>query len=649
MKRLKHSLAAKIIAFILLIVSIPISVFSALGFAFLEEEGFYNGTASSFYETSHCQSLTANHAIDVASLYASGYSNADFARLYMPETSNFAFELYDYEDSEVLLAASAISEQYFFYSEEIYTFETYIEDYRPEEASPSAEMQTDDIFIGENGGEESSLEPIEKTYLVKTFLRDPIQPGDNYYRNYKTFSTLISIQGSLLTLAICFAVFSVLLLFFCLSAAGHKKGVDGIYLRFIDRIPFDAFICIAIGIVVICVSAFLSIYGSYQTLAIIADVLLCLCIESICLYTLITFAVRVKAGKWWRNTLLYKLIKLLIKGLRTVPLIAKNLFIFAVAIFIEILLMYMASAYYYDSFLPIAFLVLFNLGVLAFLCYTALTFQQIKKGGQSLAKGNLDAKIDTRYMLWDLRQHAENLNAIGDGLSTAVDERMKSERLKTELITNVSHDIKTPLTSIVNYADLLSKEHLQGKSKEYIAVLQRQAERLRKLTEDLVEASKAATGNLAVTLSPTNLSELLLQSFGEYEEKLAAQNLELVMVQPEASIHLLTDGRLLWRIIDNLLNNACKYSVPGTRVYVDVAQQDECVIISFKNISSEKLNISAEELVERFVRGDNSRSTEGSGLGLNIATSLSELLGGKLSLLVDGDLFKATVTLPLSK
>jgi signal transduction histidine kinase len=231
-------------------------------------------------------------------------------------------------------------------------------------------------------------------------------------------------------------------------------------------------------------------------------------------------------------------------------------------------------------------------------------------------------------------------------MALAVDRQMKSERLKTELITNVSHDIKTPLTSIINYVDLLSRQELEGQSAEYLAVLDRQAKRLKKLTEDLVEASKASTGNLSVTLERTDVCELVRQAVGEYEERLEAGRLEVVIPPPEQATFVLADGRLLWRVMDNLLSNAVKYAQPDTRVYIDVTDREPgTVTVIVKNISRNRLNVDADELMERFVRGESSRTTEGSGLGLNIARSLVELQKGAFILYVDGDLFKAELKL----
>ena len=248
-------------------------------------------------------------------------------------------------------------------------------------------------------------------------------------------------------------------------------------------------------------------------------------------------------------------------------------------------------------------------------------------------------------MYWEFKQHADNLNAVGDGIASAVNERMKSEHFKTELITNVSHDIKTPLTSIINYVDLIKKEHItDSKLSEYVDVLDRQSARLKKLIEDLMEASKASTGNLPVNLEKFDASVMLTQVVGEFEERTQAKNLNLIVSGPEKPVYIMADGRHLWRVFDNLMSNICKYAQPGTRVYINLEEMDASVCITFRNISSYQLNITSEELMERFVRGDSSRNTEGNGLGLSIAQSLTSLMNATMQLEVDGDLFKVILT-----
>ena len=288
-----------------------------------------------------------------------------------------------------------------------------------------------------------------------------------------------------------------------------------------------------------------------------------------------------------------------------------------------------------------------QLALLVFVAWWTLHYVRLREGTKTIAKGDLEYQIDTRRMPHDLRLQAEDLNNISAGLSSAVDEKMKSERFKAELITNESHDLKTPLTSIINYVNLLkSTEQTDPKAVEYIEVLDRKSQRLKKLTEDLVEASKASTGVLAVTREKIGMSQLIDQALGEWKEKLTDRRLTLVTALPEGEAWVYADGRHLWRVIDNLLSNCAKYAMEGTRVYLDLERGKGQVVLSVKNISRDPLNVPADRLMERFVRGEESRSTEGSGLGLSIARSLTELQGGTFSLAVDGDLFKAIVTLP---
>ena len=245
-------------------------------------------------------------------------------------------------------------------------------------------------------------------------------------------------------------------------------------------------------------------------------------------------------------------------------------------------------------------------------------------------------------------QLAEGLNRISDGLETALAEQVKSERLKADLITNVSHDIKTPLTSIINYVDLLKRENIENPTvQQYLEILDQKSQRLKTLTEDLVEASRASSGNIKLDIADIDLVELVQQTTGEFEDRFSARHLELVNSLPNEVILIEADGRRLWRVLENLYNNAYKYALENTRVYASVEDLGSEVVFTIKNISSSPLNISPEELTERFVRGDVSRTTEGSGLGLSIAKDLTALQGGKLEITIDGDLFKASVTFPI--
>ena len=283
---------------------------------------------------------------------------------------------------------------------------------------------------------------------------------------------------------------------------------------------------------------------------------------------------------------------------------------------------------------------------LAVVLYGANCFGSLLEGVKHMRGGDLEAKVDDKYLIGSFREFAGELNGLADVAMVAAQKQLKSDRMKTELITNVSHDIKTPLTSIINYVDLLEKPHTEEQEKAYLEVLSRQSQRMKKLIEDLMEMSKASTGNIPVEIGKIDAVEAVNQALGEFTDKLNAAGLTPVFRQSEEAVFLLADGRLLWRAMSNVLSNAVKYALPGTRLYVDVSAVEDKAVISFKNISGAQLNISAEELMERFVRGDSSRNTEGSGLGLNIAKSLMELQKGQLQLLVDGDLFKVTLVFP---
>ena len=287
--------------------------------------------------------------------------------------------------------------------------------------------------------------------------------------------------------------------------------------------------------------------------------------------------------------------------------------------------------------------------VLLLLLREASGRKQIEHGLKEIAAGDLDYKIDlTELQGEDNLQLAGIVNSLGEGMKAAVQEQMKSERLKADLITNVSHDIKTPLTSIINYVDLIKRQHIEDPTvQKYLEVLDQKSQRLKTLTEDLVEASRASSGNIKLEITNIDFVELVQQTTGEFEEKYAIRHLEIVNTLPNEVIMIEADGRRLWRVLENLYNNAFKYALEGTRVYVTIEDHGADVVFTIKNVSANPLNISPDELTERFVRGDVSRTTEGSGLGLSIAKDLTTLQGGKFELIIDGDLFKAQITFPI--
>ena len=484
---------------------------------------------------------------------------------------------------------------------------------------------------------------------------------------------IYNLSGWWLCAVLLGAAGSIACLVFLFMGAGHRKGKEGARLNLLDRIPLDLYAagCFALAFVWLLLFVELTESMAYF-FAFSPEGITYLAFTCIVVYTaglvalapFLSFATRVKAGGgiWWRNTAICWALKLCWRAVRWCWGLVKRFcgwlwymttkisIVWRTALIVLAVLLAnfcIAISIRYSDFALFCWLLLMA-AVFLLACFGAWQMKSLKAAGEKLAAGEFEYKIDTKHMYWEFKHHAENLNSIGDGMAAAVEQRMKSERLKTELITNVSHDIKTPLTSIINYVDLLERPHTPEEGAEYLEVLERQSKRLKKLTEDLVEASKASTGNMSVTLAPTSTLEIINQSLAEYGQRMEAGKLSVLINVPEPAPAVRADGRLLWRVMDNLFNNVVKYAMPETRVYVDVRTSEGNAVISVKNISRAALNVSAEELMERFVRGDASRSTEGSGLGLSIAKSLTELQHGQFSISTDGDLFKAEVTLPLA-
>ena len=458
----------------------------------------------------------------------------------------------------------------------------------------------------------------------------------------------------------------LLFLFFVISlarVAGRQPGTDEVRAGWQEKIPFDLYLSIvALAAIALGFIGGESTYWFQDEPLGYALILLGIAalLAVLLLATWMTFCARVKLGKWWRNTVTFWALSLCWRFLkwcwrvlcavgrgirdmvRAVPLVWRTLLLLIGISFAELFCL-LNFGRNIESLIGVW---LFEkLLLFPAVLYFSLELTKLQAVGAALAVGNLDAKVDTKHMYWDLRAHGENLNDISRGMQLAVDKQLKSERLKTELITNVSHDIKTPLTSIINYVGLLRRDPTEKQAKEYLEVLDRQSQRLKKLTEDLVEVSKASTGNMTVNASRRSVNEMLLQAVGEYSERLDRAKLDTVLTLPDRELFAWVDGTLLWRVLDNVFSNACKYALSGTRFYIDASEKAGNARLSFKNISRDRLNVPADELMERFVRGDASRGGEGSGLGLNIAKSLTELQGGTFDVSVDGDLFRVDITL----
>lgn len=478
-----------------------------------------------------------------------------------------------------------------------------------------------------------------------TYTADLLQVETAPTYSYLLLSWLTEHTGLTIFLSALFAVLALFFFCFLMASAGHWQGHEGIHLTWLDKIPADVWLLVLLCTFFIGWEAFYYEWGR---------VFFCAALVPLVLLFLCAFAAQCKAGTVLRGALIGRIARFLWRIVRAVfrallhtlvrlPLVWKTALVGLVIAGAEFLL-------YINDFYRVrygVFLVMKLIELLAVL-YIAVSLRTLQKGGEKLARGDFSSPIDTKYLIGDFKRYGQELNDVQGGLEQAVQEQMKAEHLKTELITNVSHDIKTPLTSIVNYVDLLKKEDMPSpEAREYIAVLDRQSHRLKKLTEDLVEASKASSGALNVELQPTDVNVLLSQIEGEYQERLAACHLTLVTQPPAPGTMIQADSRLLSRVMDNLVSNVCKYALENTRVYVTAAVRDGQAVISFKNVSRDELNISPDELMERFVRGDASRHSEGSGLGLSIARSLVQLQGGTFALSIDADLFRADIVFPL--
>ncbi len=521
----------------------------------------------------------------------------------------------------------------------------YEEMLQPAEATPTPRPASPGDLYNEPRGR------VVNYTLICYLLRDMTEKDGAWFQ-LRCFDAAAANSGALIAAAVIGLLLAVALGVFLLCAAGHRKGTDEIRSSFVEKIPFDLFTALIAAAGTGILYLFIQIVdhltrdipfrlGLAAVLFVIGTLLF--------LLWCVSLAVRVKQRSLIKGTILYKLLHLLWRAAkriwewlrmlaRSLPLVWRGmLFYLAFAFAGQMLMIAFERSAPYLWFL--GSLVLFPVVV-----WLLLSARRLRDGAKEIAGGNTGYSVPTKYLFGEFRRHADDLNAIQSGISRAVDARLRSERMKTELITNVSHDIKTPLTAIVSYVDLLSKEEIENeKAREYIEVLQRQSARLKKLTDDLVEASKASSGALGVTIEDCDLGVMLEQTAGEYGEKLAEKGLELVLRKPEREVRARADARHTQRIFDNLMSNVLKYALPGTRVYLELTEDEHGPSVIFRNTSRTEIVQSAEELTERFVRGDASRSSEGSGLGLSIARSLAELQGGSLAVTVDGDLFKVTL------
>lgn len=656
MEKLRNSFLAKVVSVILIAVLTTVFVFSAVALVF--------GVAANLYSNS--QNKEELNDILTDRLYSSlndisAHINIE-NEIFPSISENLMYEIKD-ENGKVLYSDVDESQSLIFLSDNR-DFLIYGYTYNETEASPDEENIETETTTVEALITQEITERVK--YTITLHLKKDLKEKDIFYYITRIYEFVENHEKLLVALSVISAVLTLALFVFLMCSAGHKNGADEIHISRFNKFPYD--ITAIITALLITGISYVALYSmdyigeiSYYNTSALPFIppfyaLSVMAVSALLSVFCITTAVRLKTRTLIKSTLIYKILRFIFKHikrffsfigytLRKLPTVWKSALIISAIFIVDFILIMILSAGGEGAALLLLFL---NFAVAVTLILICIMFSEIKNGTEKIAKGNTEEKINEYRMIGDLKSHAQNINSINDGIAQAVEQKMKSERFKTELITNVSHDIKTPLTSIINYVDLLSKEDIDNENAvEYIEVLSRQSSKLKKLIEDLLEASKASTGNLTVNFTKIEIGTLLSQSLGEYEDKFAGKQLEPVLNNSSQPLFISADNRHIWRIFDNIFNNIAKYAQPNTRVYIDVSPKIGTVEITFKNISKEKLNISGDELMERFVRGDSSRNTEGSGLGLSIAKSLAELQKGRCDVQIDGDLFKVTLTVPV--
>lgn len=453
-----------------------------------------------------------------------------------------------------------------------------------------------------------------------------------------TFSGLVSLMGWIISLV------------YLTLATRRRTGEEKIHLNPIDKIKTEilvaAFIFMMVELVILITKVNSEEWAVYGI--IVASGTVSLVIDGLFLIFYLSMVRRMKAEMLWETSVACWLERGIRKVFARQKTTVRVLLLFAGHMAVCFILA--VGAFYYRSMTALVLLLLFSAGECYMILRKAVEQYQIRLGVEKIRDGALSGKIDIEQLHGEEKSLAEAINNIGEGLLHAVDDSTKNERMKADLITNVSHDIKTPLTSIINYVNLMKLEKIDNERVQgYIQILDEKSQRLRQLTADLVEASKISSGNVKLDMQVIDLVELVYQTSGEFNEKFEQKELTIVTKLPKTAVLIRADGRQLYRVIENLYNNVAKYALEKTRVYVDIAYVEEKVVFSIKNVSEHSLareNSNAGDLTERFIRGDSSRTTEGSGLGLSIAKSLTVLMGGVFDIKVDGDLFKASITFP---
>lgn len=706
MKNAAVSTAAKTAAIVLFVCALGGALLCGVGTMYLAAADAYD-VAPAFSDTALCSSMASRYlfyaepdVIQACNPFADGTEDAALARraldaLFDPEALNLRLRVTDASsgalyygpaDVEGLEAVTSRQIRYRYVENDVasgylygaeaahaYPAETFPGPTltpRPSDAAEDAagtDAATPRPSDAADAADDAAAAQVQERTLLLTAYLDPALPAEDTLAVLSAlFTRLYAWRYALPILCLGLLLVAALLYVYLLCAAGRRPGAEGVQPGRLHRVPTDVLYVCAAGLAALLLAlASLLAFGGTLVYASVSAFVPLLLVCAVCgagealllVGVSMSTAVRVKTRTWLSSMLVYRALRCLLRGARSawsgvsavlhnLPLVWKLLLACGGYVLLSVVLI--NEAFYSSDRYLLLYLLLSAAGALL-LCRYAVGFDRLRRGAQKLAGGELACRVETKGMPRGVRTLAEDLGRVSEGAQRALEARMKSERMKTDLITNVSHDLKTPLTSIVNYVELLKKEELHNETAAgYVAVLDRQAQRLKKLTEDVVEASKASSGAINVRLAQLDAAELIRQCAAEYGERFAAAQLTPVLRLPDGPLLVRADGRLLWRVFDNLLGNAVKYAMPGTRVYFDAEAQHNEALLSVRNISREPLEKSGDELMERFVRGDASRRAEGSGLGLSIAGSLMALQGGTLAVLPDGDLFRADVRLPLA-
>ena len=493
----------------------------------------------------------------------------------------------------------------------------------------------------ENGFDVENL----SDYTIYTSVLNNLEYVDDISMNSILYDVLVLVDQKAAFLIPFLVILIIALVPVIVLGVGRTAKQDGIKLNWYDKILIELAALIAILIAGIGACFTISVNGVSNLATLVLAITIMafgfFIIYLACILFFETVVKRLKTHTFIKTTIIYWLY-IKIKELLDEVKITKRFILYFIIFIIANLICF--AIMWSDGFPGIILSIILYAVVYGLISKRLKSYVKIEKAINDLYQGNTDIELEENEFVKEMKNMASQINDIAGGLSNAIDEKLKSERLKTELITNVSHDIKTPLTSIINYVDLLKKEGMDGeKAKEYLDILDSKSQRLKKLTEDLVEASKASSGAIKLNMEKLNVNELIKQVSGEFEDKFKARKLEEIITFPENALYIKADSRYMYRVLENMYSNISKYAMEGTRVYTDIIEKDGRIVIQLKNVSKQKLNISVDELMQRFVRGEASRNTEGTGLGLSIARSLTELQEGNFNIYLDGDLFKVTI------